>query len=95
MELGFLLVSQRGYSLNYSLWCSGVVKYNYWYMVLLIFAPQVYANIECLNTTEELVTSFSMSYTWNVPLFGRKSLNRKWLAIMHVSFLVEYKPCMI
>ena len=41
--------------LNYTFWCTGVVKYKYQPMVLLIFAPQVYTNDDHWLAPKELL----------------------------------------
>ena len=53
VELAFLSAWRRRHSLNYTLWCTGVVKCKSQRTVLLIFVPQVYANLQSLRTSEE------------------------------------------
>ena len=44
-----------GVSLNYTLWCTGVTRCKSRHTVLLIFAPQMYANLQPWLTREELL----------------------------------------
>ena len=60
VEIAFLSAWRRGYSLNYILWCTGVVNANLnQRTILLIFAPQVYTNCQCRCTPEGL-----LAYLW-------------------------------
>ena len=44
MDLAFLSACRRGYSLNHTLWGTGVINCKSRRMVLLIFKPQMYAS---------------------------------------------------
>ena len=55
VELAFMSAWRRGCSLVYILWCTGVIKCKSQRTVLLIFAPQVYANLQRWRTPEELL----------------------------------------
>jgi len=53
VEFTFLLAWRRGYSLNYTLRRAGVIKCKSWRTVLLIFTPQMYANVQYWRTPED------------------------------------------
>ena len=55
VELAFPSAWRRGYCLNYNLWRTGAIKSKSPRTVLLIFAPQVYANLQLWRTHEMLL----------------------------------------
>ena len=65
VELVFLSAWKSGYSLHYTIRCTGAKKIIYQHAALLIFAPQVYDNFVCWHTPEELLLHFCVSSIWN------------------------------
>ena len=55
VELAFPSPWRRGYCLNYNLWRTGAIKSRSPRTVRLIFAPQVYANLQLWRTPEMLL----------------------------------------
>ena len=55
VKLAFPSAWRRGYCLNYNPWCTGAIKGKSPRTVLLIFAPQVYANLQLWRTPEMLL----------------------------------------
>ena len=55
VELTFPSVWRHGYNLNYNLWHTGMIKSKSPCTVLLIFALQVYANLQLRRTPEMLL----------------------------------------
>ena len=55
VELAFLSVWQRGFSLNYKLWRTGAIKCKSGRMIFLILTPQVYVNSQRWRTPELLL----------------------------------------
>ena len=55
IKLSLLSASWDGYSLNYTLWHTGVTKFKYQPTVLLTFVPQIFASSEHWHTPEQLL----------------------------------------
>ena len=58
VELAFLSVWWREYSLNYALWRIGVIKCKSKCTVLLIFQSQMYTNLRRWRIHDELLAHF-------------------------------------
>ena len=71
VKLTFSSAWGRGYSLNYTLWCTDVIKCKFGQTVRLIFAPQVYANFQHWRTPEELLASLQCEISMGWTLDGR------------------------
>ena len=67
MGLSFLSAWRRRYSLNYTLWRTGIINCKSLRRILLISASQAYASLQRWRTPEELLAYLSVRSKQNAP----------------------------
>ena len=77
VELACLSGWWRGYSLNYTLWRTGVIKSKCRRSISLIFAPQVYPKFQRRRTPEEQLAYLGCEFYTECALASMQ--NEQWV----------------
>ena len=91
MELAFLLAWRRGFTLNYTLWPTGVIKCN---LDARFFWSLHFRCTPVFNLGVHLRSYWrisGVSFTWNAPWAGGGALY--FLCVQHAMFSRRYRKC--